>query len=94
MRVPSLYVIPIDRPETIDSSFAVVTGPGKLAGRRLPVRRITRPAVRVLRHRKEATGDSPLFFDFTAVGKYRHLRGIRRRGVASVRKRAEGLVGD
>ena len=71
-----------------------VTGPGKLAGRRLPVRRITRPAVRVLRHRKEATGDSPLFFDFTAVRKYRHLRGIRRRGVASVRKRAEGLVGD
>ena len=72
----------------------VVTGPGKLAGQRLPVRRITRPVVRVHRHRKEATGDSPLFFDFTAVRKYRHLRGIRRRGVASVWKRAEGLVGD
>ena len=72
----------------------VVTGPDKLAGRRLPVRRITRPTIQVLRHRKEATGNSPLFFDFTAVRKYRHLRGIRRRGVASVRKRAEGLVGD
>ena len=71
-----------------------VTGPGKLAGRRLTVHRITRPAVWVLRHRKEATGNSPLFFDFTAIRKYRHLCGIRRRGVASIQKRAEGLVGD
>ena len=64
-----------------------VTGPGKLASRRLPVRRITRPAVRVFGPRKEATGDSPLFFNFTAVRKCRHLRGIRRRGVANVQKR-------
>ena len=46
-----------------------VTGLGKLAGRRLPVRRITRLAIWVLGHRKEATGDSPLFFNFTAVRK-------------------------
>ena len=72
----------------------IVMGLGKLVGQRLLMRRITRPAVQVLRHRKEATGDSPLFFNFTAVHKCRHLHGVCRRGVASTRKRVEGLVGD
>ena len=49
--------------------------------------RITRPAIQVLGHRKEATGDSPLFFDFTAVHKCQHLCGVCRRGIASTWKR-------
>ena len=74
--------------------LVAVTGPGKLAGRRLPMHRITRPTVQVLGHRKEATGDSPLFFNFTAIHKCWHLRSVCRRGVASTWERAERLMGD
>ena len=56
--------------------------------------RIIRPAIWVLRYRKEAIGDSSFFFDFTAVYKCRHLCGIYRRGIASVQKRAKGLIED
>ena len=60
--------------DLIDEGYVIiyldnVTGLGKLANQRLPVHRIIRPAIQVLGHKKKAIGNSPLFFNFTAIHK-------------------------
>ena len=72
----------------------IVTGLSKLTGQRLPMHRIIKPTIQVLGYRKEATGNSPLFFDFTAIHKCLHLCGICRRDIASIWKRVERLMRD